>query len=171
MSYVFLWQNVKAQEKVLIYWPFFIFKCRWKAKKELWIEISQITFKNHKLQYIKNFHFQTSFRDGVGGGGRLWCIWIMLFQFLKWNSLPKLKAALSPTSGVDQAEKLTAEWVSVGGGGGGRRGTKYSTGNWNPETLQTWLYPRLISKLTSKFQRRTGLPAYGDWKAGTTTRH
>jgi hypothetical protein len=38
-------------------------------------------------------------------------------------------------------------------------------------TLQTCLYPRFISKLTSKFQRRTGPLAYGDWKAGTTTRH
>jgi hypothetical protein len=48
----------------------------------------------------------------------------MLFKILKWNSIPKLKAALSPTSGVDQAEKLTARMSLSGGGGGGARGTK-----------------------------------------------
>jgi hypothetical protein len=42
----------------------------------------------------------------------------MLFKILKWNSIPKLKAALSPTSGVDQAEKLTAR-MSLSGGGDG----------------------------------------------------
>ena len=92
------------------------------------------------------------------GGGRLWCIWIMLFQFLKWNSLPKLKAALSPTSGVDQAEKLTAEWVSVGGE------TGYQIQYWKLESRNTTDLTLSSPYLKANFKVSTSYRPAGLWR-------